>query len=391
MKKLLSVYLFALVIAILAGSASAQEGVTYLKYHLAPAALPFSNVEMLNAPAETARLALENGKLDEIDVYFAPAVSHFTLGQIADWQERSPALIKLNIAYDKISDGQAEDPLLRDEQHLLRGKLHLPLGESSFSLGAYVALYTATVENILAESPKTVRGAQAPVSSAPTGVPFSAQAAFASTAEAPNAAERRYAPVVTGVNNRKAFLGAVNVSGAVKGVNVFTQIGFASESGGPTENSAAAPLNVTDFYASGGAKYRVGQVTLGVEAGFENGSDTIEAMTDNFPGFENDFWSDRMIEDALPGEQINNKLYARVSAQMNPLQKIDVAGALSCIKAIEAVNGASIYGVGVNGVLYYSLTSYLKYLFKAGVTSLIENASLGERQYKLMNQFEFRF
>jgi len=233
----------------------------------------------------------------------------------------------------------------------------MPLGESSFSLGAYVALYTTSGYDISPEGSGTKRVVPPSLAVDPAGIPSMAQTAFVGNPDEQRETTVVNAPASRWMSNRSAVLGAVNFSGAVKGIDVSTEVG----------------------------------VTLGVEAGSENGDDLRDHGVGKFPGFENDFWSDSVIADGIPGDEGSNKLYAKVSAKLNPLKKIDIEGTLSCVKPMETINGADIYGFGVNGAVYYSLTKYVKYLVKAGITSLLENASLDDPQYKLINRVEFKF
>jgi hypothetical protein len=175
----------------------------------------------------------------------------------------------------------------------------------------------------------------------------------------------------------------------VRGVDVFTEVGFAG-TGEQTEETVTDDMRVANFYALGGAKYTVGQVTLGVEAGFENGDTPIDELAENFSGFENDFEFDRILEDGIPGDEFQNKLYAKLSAHMNPTRKIRVEGAFSCIKPVEDGGKTSPYGFEINGTFYYSLADYIKYLVKAGVASS-EDDFIEDTQYKVMNKLEFRF
>jgi hypothetical protein len=47
------------------------------------------------------------------------------------------------------------------------------------------------------------------------------------------------------------------------------------------------------------------------------------------------------------------------------------------------------YGFEVDGAFYYSLTNYLKYLAKAGMSTLYN--SLEESQYRFINSLELTF
>jgi hypothetical protein len=152
----------------------------------------------------------------------------------------------------------------------------------------------------------------------------------------------------------------------------------------------AEDMRVANFYALGGAQYNVGRVTLGVEAGFENGDEPIDDLTDNFSGFENDFEFDRLLEDDIPGDAFHNKLYAKLSAHMNPTEKIRIEGAFSCVKPVEDGGKMGPYGIEVNGTFYYSLADYITCLVKAGVASS-EDGSIEDNQYKVINKLEFRF
>jgi len=381
---------------------SFQGGLTYIRYRLNHESLPVRETESLEEfmeeDSDTTTFTLENGEIDEIDAYFELAVPDFTLDDIYNVQYNYTETVSWDIGdaavaldYNRIHKGNMNDHLL-DDEHLIRGKLNVPLGESGFSLGAYLAMYTASDEGfyeIFIESPETQGIFQTNIAETP-GVHSAAQAAFAGNPADQDETMNARAPASKVLSSRKAVLGAVNFSGAVKGVAVFTEVGFASETGEHAENTMIDEINLANFYALGGAKYPLGQITLGVEAGFENSGESIDNLADDFPGFENNFWFDSVIEEDIPGDELTNKLYAKVSASMQPAKKISVEGAFSCVKPVETLGETGTYGFEVNGAFYYSLANYVKYILKAGVASSLED-SVEDSQYKLMNRLEFKF
>lgn len=424
-----------------------QGELTYIRYRLDRNTLPrweFESIAgLVESDPDTTFLTLENTAIDRIDAYVEIADFDFTLGNryivqhdaagtveasetpwipgsstartiCVDIQDvyadsfgtndndnpfsyNSPGAswnigdIALVLDYDKIYENLAGDRYSRDE-HLIRGKLNMPLGESGFSFDAYLAMYTAGTDHVYEILPErsTPQGiVQIPVPEILEEVGNTAQATFVESPSGRSDPVTTYASVSKGMTPRSAVAGAVNFSGALRGVDVFTEVGFAGTGEDPGD-TVADDLRVASFYALGGAKYTVGQVTLGVEAGFENGDAPIDNLTENFSGFENDFEFDRLLEDGIPGDEFHNKLYAKLSAHLNPTEKIRVEGAFSCVKPVEDGSRTGSYGFEINGTFYYSLADYIKYLVKAGVASS-EDDFIEDSQYKIMNKLEFRF
>jgi len=386
-----------------------RGGLTYIRYRLDRDVLPLwspDSIEgFLESDSETTTLTLENGEIDNIDAYFEIADLDFTLGDdMYDSQHNSadkdfydPRAVSWNIGdialildYDKIHEGSMDDQHSGDE-HLIRGRLNMPLGESGFSLGAYLAMYGAdnsgayeTVNQHL--NPQIVQTNIAEIPEVSGGI---VQAAFVGDPAGYGEPMTVYVPASKLLSPGRAVVGAFNFSGDMKGVDVFTEVGFAS-TGEHTVSTMVDEMKMANFYALGGAKYTVGQVTLGIEAGFENGNEPVDDLTNTFSGFENDFEFDNIIEDDIPGDELHNKFYAKVSARMNPMEKMSVEGAFSYVKSVEDGGKVGPYVFEVNGTLYYSLADYIKYLVKAGVVSS-EDSSIEDNQYKLLNKLEFRF
>ncbi len=417
-----------------------RRGATYIRYHLSRDALPVWDIEnieeLMEEDSNPTTLTFELAEINEIDAYFelAPdfnldkgykllyastetgeAVETQQVIRIqdlydADFSETdnndeafygpidtswNVGNVALALDYNRRYEGNINEKLLGDE-HLIRGELRMPLGESGFSVGAYLTMYTANdkeMHEVFIERPGSQRAVQANIVETSEEVDGIDQAAFAWSSSDQNEAmsPSTKTPVLKMSSNRSAVVGAVNFSGAVKGVDVFTEVGFASGTGESRGYSTAIEdLDGASFYALGGAKYPLGQVTLGLEAGFENGDEPIDDLAGDFLGFEDNFWVDTIIEDGIPGDKLHDKLYAKVSASMSPTERMSVEGVFSCVKPIEDADGANTYGFEVNGAFSYSLASYVKYLIKAGVASL-ENASMEDSYYKVINKLEFDF
>jgi hypothetical protein len=428
-----------------------QNELTYIRYRLNRLnrnACPIWDAEriegFLKHDADTTTFTLEHDEIDRIDAYVEIGDLNFTLGDVdnvphnsADavevfetfWNPASPTErticvniqdmydnsqvgnksndissynlpetswniddIALVLDYDNIHEDRTGDEQYLRGEHLMRGKMNMPLGESGFSLGAYLAMYTADDRSVYEQgidNSTSQRIVPIPILEIPEEAGGIAQTTFVGSPSNQSKPMTTSAPVLQGINPRRAVAGAVNFSGVVRRFDVFTEVGLVG-TGEQTVDTVAEDMRVANFYALGGAQYNVGRVTLGVEAGFENGDEPIDEFTDNFSGFENDFEFDRLLEDDIPGDAFHNKLYAKLSAHMNPTEKIRIEGAFSCVKPVEDGGKMGPYGIEVNGTFYYSLADYITCLIKAGVTSS-EDDSIEDSQYKVINKLEFRF
>jgi hypothetical protein len=386
-----------------------QRGNTYIRYHLNPDALESHN------DANTT-FTLTHRTINAIDAYFecipdivpdtslsepryfevrwepaAPEQPQYALpSPSADASGSFPLMAFWNVGNLAVSLGYDEfvgtttasaQWMSPPNRQALAGQLSLPLGETGFSFGA--SLIMKAVEMQARAFTESVQPAQPLPFDITADVPVHLGYAVADgNASLPEHAESPMALF----GKRNTVAGAVNVSGTVKGFNVFTEVGFAS--GTEEYDGQCLPGDVTasNFYAAGGANYTVGQVTLGFEAGFENGEELMEG--DGSLGFEHDF----LIENLLPETQFErqadaDKVYASVSAKLSPTERMTIGGAFTHVQPL----GGSVesYGFEVDGAFYYSLTNYLKYLAKAGMSTLYN--SLEESQYRFINSLELTF
>jgi hypothetical protein len=412
-----------LLTALIAGPAFAQNaeesltqafhrGDTYIRYHLAPEALESQN------ESETT-FTLTHRTIDTIDAYFecipgifpnepvaepqrfevqwnpvVPGQRYYVLPSSSSALNSSPFLTSWNIGNLALGLGYnayslapiaPEQQIIQPESQAVAGQLLLPLGETGFSLGASVVMQAAHTPR-QAYSDVSLRPGQSGLSftaEIPATLGYATTAGSASDSMMPADSGTEHSPVSL-LTTRNTVAGAVNVSGFVKGFKVFTEVGFAA---GTQEYEGAVSTRdatTSNFYASGGADYSVGQVTLGFEAGFENGEELVESGESL--GFENDFF----IEDLLPDMQSQpstDRVYASVSAKLSPTERMMIEGAFKYIQPLQ--EPAEAYGFEVDGAFYYSLTNYLSYLVKAGMSTIYN--SIEDYQYRVTNEVELTF
>jgi hypothetical protein len=398
-----------------------ERGQTYIRYHLLPHTFSDQNLDTLTNSTHPG-LTIASQTIRAIDAYFEcpPEISRYFLPQptsprIFEAQQQplltaslvSPVSLSARAeGYDRIANWKVgkigitlgyDSPTM--ERSLVRpfvegeaasnitGGVHLPIGETGFALRAYLALFAKSPTPTAKDTPaqRTPADLSQPLFSAPLEL---ARLQYATT-RTRALQNRPLAANIQGNSAANAVAGAVNFSGSIKGVNVFTEVGAASvpaDASRPSDLEAVTPVS---FYASGGAQYTVGQVTLGVEAGFERG-ETFGPEANDSLGFENDFWIEDLStpENAEPGIPLN-KVYATLSASMSPTERMMVEGAFSYVQPFEEGKQPSVSGLGVNGAFYYSLTHYLRYLVKAGISATTD--SLTDHQYKVTNQLEFSY
>jgi hypothetical protein len=282
-------------------------------------------------------------------------------GSIEVGFDAGPASIVLG--YGRVYEGFTLDDFEGDE-HLARGQFSMPLGESGFNIGAYVAMYSASDIILLAE-----------VEATDTVVTIT--------------------PAVTG--GYSAFLGSVEFSGTVGSIDVYSEAGFAAGSVDVANEitRATAEQDLSGFYALGGASFAMGSLTLGVEAGFGTGDDPdTDDEDEGFLGFNNDFGFDMIIEDDLTGDGLSNKMYAKLTVGLSPTEKMDVEGHLIYVAPVEDVAGVDgktvdSYGIEVNSAVTYKLADSLSYILEGAFASLEEDW-LGESSaFQFMNRLEF--
>ncbi len=389
-------------------AAAFQRGNTYIRYHLAPDALQSQN------DTETT-FTLTHRTIDAIDAYFEclpgmlpdesmPEPRHFEAQWNIPTQNRyvllssaasaalPPAMVFWNIGnlalglgYDEffLNKNVSAPGFSQPARQSIAGQLLLPLGETGFSFGASVLMHAVQMQR--RADAELVRNLSASRLSINAEMPV--MTGYAVSPDPGNqlslqAGDDILQSSTSLSGTRNTVAGAVNVSGDVNGVQVFTEVGFVS---GSEEYEGVVLMNdatASNFYAVGGANYTVGQVTLGFEAGFENGEELLEGNASL--GFEHDFLVENVQPDVQPA---NDKVYASVSAKLSPTERMTIGGAFKYIQPLSAT--FEPYGFAVDGAFYYSLTSYLQYLAKAGVSTPFN--SIEESQYKFINSLELTF
>jgi hypothetical protein len=257
------------------------------------------------------------------------------------------------LGYGRVYEGDTNDDAEGDE-HLIRGQVSMPLGESGFSLGAYVAAY------------------------------LGADLVFEEAADE--------LPAVMG--DRNVFLGAVEFSGTVSSLDIYSEVGFATGKEGPSD----AEIDLSGFYAMGGASFALGQVTLGVEGGFASGDDDPTDDEDTgFTAVNSDFWLGQILHDEElivrtngSGGGLSNLIYAQATADVSPSEKLDVSAGAIYLAPVEEVGGADSYGFEFFGSTSYQLAEMLKYNFYFGYAVPNEDF-LEDNKYQFTNRLEFAF
>lgn len=387
-----------------------QRGNTYIRYHLTPEALESQNesettftlthrtIDAIDAYFECIPEMLPDTPISEphyFEVQWEPVVPEYYRYGLPSSPADAPGFFPLmafwnignlavSLGYDEFlgTASTSTQRMFSPVRQALTGQLSLPLGETGFSFGASLVMKAIEMQTrAYAESGQPVQPLPFDITA---DVPALGYAVSEGNLNATLPAQAESPMSLFGKRNTVA--GAVNVSGAVKGVNVFTEVGFVSGTDEYEGTVMPGDVSASNFYAAGGANYTVGQVTLGFEAGFENGEELLEDSSSL--GFENDFLIDNLLpETQIKGQAEANKVYASVSARLSPTERMTIGGAFTHIQPLGQAGES--YGFEVDGAFYYSLTNYLKYLAKAGMSTLYN--SFEESQYRFINSLELTF
>jgi len=269
--------------------------------------------------------------------------------------------VAITLGYGKRSEGETDDDVEGDDNSF-RAKVALPLGES-FTITGYGAFYTKS--------------------------DITLQEAVAATDDT------AAVPEVQG--DGSVFIGGVNLDGSLNNISLFAEAGFTSGSEDYAVNNAAVEYDLAGFYATGGASYTIGQVTLGVEAGFGSGDDdATDDSIDDFLGINNDYGYDEIIEDEILDNGLRNRIFVKATASIAPTEKLSVDGAVIYEAPAEDVVGVTgktvdTYGFEVDVTMNYKLASNLTYVLMGAVASLEEDWLDESSQYQVMNRLEFLF
>lgn len=261
------------------------------------------------------------------------------------WKMGDVAMV---LEYGRRSEGATNDDVEGDE-HLVRGQVHMPLGESGFNLGAYAALYTGS-DLIFSED-------------------------------------------VTG--DRNVFIGAAEFSGKVSNLDLYSEAGFASGKSDETGEE----VDLSGFYIMGGTSVGVGQVTLGIEGGFATGDENgwEDGKDEGFTAVNSDFWLGQVLHDEglilrSNGKDggLSNIIYGQVTAGIKPTDKLSLDAGLLYMKPVEEVGGADTYGTEIFGTVAYQLADSLAYKLYWGY-AIPDDDFIEDNQYQLHNRLEFNF
>ncbi|GAK61447.1 hypothetical protein U27_01347 [Candidatus Vecturithrix granuli] len=258
------------------------------------------------------------------------------------------------LEYGRKYEGKTDDDVEGDE-HLIRGQVHMPLGESGFNLGAYAVLYTGS-DIIFSEDVK---------------------------------------------GDRNVFLGAGEFSGKVSNLDLYSEFGFAS---GKTDETGEE-VDLSGFYIMGGTSVAVGQVTLGIEGGFATGDKNgwEDGKDEGFTAVSSDFWLGQVLHDESLILRSNGKdgglsniVYGQVTAGISPTDKLSLDAGVIYLKPAEEIVSpytgvqADTYGTEVFGSVNYKLADSLKYILYWGY-AIVNEDFIEDNQYQLHNRLEFNF
>ncbi len=268
--------------------------------------------------------------------------------------------IGIVLGYGKRYEGDTNDGDVEGDEHLIRGQVHTPLGESGFNFGAYLALYAGT------------------------------DLIFAEAVDATDTTDAVAA--VTG--ERSVVLGAVEFSGTVGSLDIASEVGFAS---GSTDETGV-DIDLSGFYAMGGASFALGQISLAVEAGFGSGDDDLtDDKDEGFTAVNSDFWLGEIMHDEElitrtngSGGGLSNIVYVSIGADMSPSEKLDLSGGLVYLAPIEEVNGADVYGIELYGSATYALADYVSYSLFWGF-AMPDEDFVADDQFQVVNRLQFSF
>jgi hypothetical protein len=267
--------------------------------------------------------------------------------------------IGLALGYSKIFEGNTDDDIEGDE-HQFRVKADVPLGESGFNMAAYAAMYSAA-DLIFAEA-----------------VPASEDGTD------PGSPEFK--------GDRNIMLAAVEFSGTVSNLDIYSEVGFATG----TDEQSGTEVDLSGFYAMGGASIPVGQVTLGFEGGFASGDDdATDDKDEGFTAVNSDFWLGQIMHDEElitrtngSGGGLSNIIYALATVAMSPTEKLSLDAGFLYLKPVEEVNGAENYGMEVYGGASYALADFVTYSLYWGV-AMADEDFVDESLYQITNRLEF--
>ena len=373
-------------------SDSAGES-TYLRYHL-------QHDVILDVKMDTVSNYLES----EIDAFDLSLYDDYGRPYAAETEVQIGNIDLVFHYHNRLPDGMADET--NNNTTLLDSRLRIPLGETSFQLDAYTA---AAVYAAAERSP-----------------------------EIESLATQRYT-LSEFVDARDVVFGSIEVSGTIKTFDVYSEVGFVTgvnrQQGLSTSKPLTSPsktvtlkqyssealtemsaLGLEDsqntgdsmssgFYAVGGTKYTAGRMILGLEAGFESGTDDteFEQLYDDYSVVTPEMNTGQLLHN--PGSlittcnqdgSVSDVVYAQVTADMQPSQKLNVSGGVAYVKPMRDIVSADTaktadrYGLELFGSASYELSDYLQYKLSWGY-AMPDKDFVEENQYQIINQVEFRF
>lgn len=268
--------------------------------------------------------------------------------------------VDLSLEYLKEIEGDTDDDVDGD-QNGFRTWFSMPLGESGFSIGGYGGIISGS--DVI-----TQEAVEADPDAGTEAVP-----------------EEK--------TSLSGFVGGVEFSGDLESIGVWSEVGFAS---GTREVTGHADVDLTGFYAMGGADFTVGQITLGVEGGFGSGDDDPDDNEEgDWIGPATDFWIDGIMHDYeayINGGDggMNNLTYARVKADMSPTEKLSLFASLAYLMPTEEVGGVDTYGMDFYGSATYTLSDNVSYSLGLWV-AMPDEDFVEDTKYIVRNRLQFAF
>lgn len=297
--------------------------------------------------------------------------------------------ILFGLGYGRTFEGETNDDVIGDG-HLIRGHLHVPVSDSRFSIGAYGALYLDR-DVLLQEASYVLNSDNELIST----------------------------PVLT--SDATIFSGAIECSATIHASEFYTEFGFTTGSMDlPSEDFNMAytaggnlilystdivDVELSGFYALGGAKFDFKPFFVGIEAGFGNGdgnrSDISDGEITGYLGPYNSFSIDEIIEDELlllynGAAGLAGLTYLKVEAGVNPTERLYLSAAVIYEKPTEEFTSSvtaqqvDTFGIEFDTELSYQLTKHVNYVLTAAFAAIDDNW-FEEDQFQVMNSIEFEF
>jgi hypothetical protein len=295
-----------------------------------------------------------------------------------------------NLGYGRTFEGSQFNSAHGDG-HLIRGQWRWPASSGNFSIGTYGAVYI--------DRDVLVQDADYGISldQEPTLIPEL-------------------------LSNGTVFVGAVECSGGIRNIEVYTEFGMTSGSadlassddlniaygaGGNVflYNTALSEVKLSGAYALGGLTVDFDSFAFAVEAGFGNGdglyTDTADGEIRGYLGPHNSFSIDDIIEDKLlllhnGAAGLAGLTYLKMTVDVKPMPRWTVAGAVVYEKPtkpfMSPITGQRVesFGFEFHARSTYQFTKHLDYAVMAAL-ALIDESWFEDNQFRLRNSLEFKY